>query len=62
MIENYTWMLRIIQSCENQFQLDTCPILVELFNNKHENFNLTQKLYGAIDIKDLELFQQTLAA
>ncbi len=50
---------------KNEFQLNACYALIELFDNKYgclTAFNHTQKLYGAIDSKDLELFQQTLAA
>ncbi len=62
MNQNYKWILGIIQSCKNEFQLNACYALIEFFTQKHNDNNFTQKLFGAIDSKDLELFKQTLAA
>ena len=47
MEENFDWILKIINSCKNDFHFEAVKILIDLFNTKHKNSAFTWGLKEA---------------
>ena len=55
MQQDYDWVLKVIDSCENVWQIQTCDKLVESYQAKYDDVTGATKLRGAIDAKLLTL-------
>jgi len=59
MEESYNWLLNIIDSCKNYFQLECCNKLVDYFNRMYTQENgfneAHDKLLKALYDKDISL-------
>lgn len=47
-LEQFHWVLRIIQSCINTFQADCAMRIIELFHEKYKDDTLTNELRIAL--------------
>lgn len=41
---DYNWIMNIIDSCTNEFQIKCCVKLIQAFANKHKDADLAQAL------------------
>lgn len=55
MEQDYNWVLKVIHSCDNTWQIATCERLVESYQSKYNDAEGALKLRGAIDAKLLTL-------
>jgi hypothetical protein len=37
---DYQWLQRTIASCTNEFHIQCVDVMIDLFNDKHSDFNL----------------------
>ena len=53
--EEYEWVLKVIQSCENKSQLKSVEKLISLFNEKYLDFRLELMLEDSLRKRNYEL-------
>lgn len=46
MVESYNWLMNIIDSCKNHFQLECCQTLAELFKKMYIGIEGWERLHG----------------
>jgi hypothetical protein len=46
--ENYEWVLSCIKSCKNDFQLESCKVLISLFENKYSESQEVKNYSGLL--------------
>lgn len=42
--EDYLWVQRTINTCTNPYHIECIDVMIDLFNVKHEDFNLFSAL------------------
>lgn len=49
--QDYEWVLKCIESCQNTWQLETCEVLINLFIKKHGEYIEARELFEKIATK-----------
>ena len=55
MEQSFEWIVTCIQSCTNDFQLDCCRTLIELFRDMYKD---EEEVYGYLDKLQSELIER----
>lgn len=56
-LSNFNWVLRIIHSCRDTFQIETAKVLIELYAAKYDDDTLTTELKIAYKYKYDDIHQ-----
>lgn len=55
MHKSYHWVIKVIESCTDEFQLNCCKVLINLFQNKYEDGELSTNLHDMYLLKEEKL-------
>ena len=54
-LHDFYWILRIIRSCRNEWQRQTCAAMIELFEKRHKNARMTAELWDELRTIDNQI-------